>query len=74
MSSLDLKAKSDAHVLLRELNLPYTLFFTGIWPEILVDKQFALVFGIDWVSGKFSTFGDGNRYALQACPFAEYTD
>ena len=57
-SNADLKVKADAHDLLKQLHLPYTLFFTGIWPEMM-GKQYGPVIGIDFESGKFRLFGDG---------------
>ena len=58
-SNADLKVKVDAHDHLKQLNLPYALFFTGIWPEMM-GKEYGPVFGIDFESGKFRLFGDGS--------------
>ncbi|KAF8531391.1 NAD-P-binding protein [Gautieria morchelliformis] len=54
-----LKAKVEAHGLLKELQLPYTLFFTGIWPETLFKEHGGPLVGIDFEAGKFRLFGDG---------------
>jgi hypothetical protein len=56
---LDLKVKADAHDLLKELHLPYTLFFTGLWPEMLLPGGIGPIVGIDLEAGRFDLFGDG---------------
>jgi hypothetical protein len=53
--------KVDAQSLLKELHLPYTLFFTGIWPEMLLPGGIGGILGIDLVAGKFDLFGDGTQ-------------
>ncbi|KAF8530798.1 NAD-P-binding protein [Gautieria morchelliformis] len=54
-----LKPKADAHDLLKELHLPYTLFFTGMWSELLLKDYFGPLLGVDFEAGKFRLFGDG---------------
>ncbi|KAF8590766.1 NAD-P-binding protein [Ramaria rubella] len=54
-----LKVKADAQALLKELGLPYTLFFTGLWPEMLSSDSVGPHVGIDLKAGKFTFFGDG---------------
>lgn len=56
---LDLGVKAEAHELLKELRIPYTLFFTGIWPELLLPNAIGPHIGIDFAAGKFQLFGDG---------------
>lgn len=54
---LDLKPKADLHALLKELNLPYTLYFTGFFPETI--KLIAAPMGLDFDNGKFSVSEGG---------------
>ncbi|KIJ41708.1 hypothetical protein M422DRAFT_255326 [Sphaerobolus stellatus SS14] len=54
-----LKAKANTQDLLKELNLPYTLFFTGIWPSTILNPAIGQALGIDFEAGKFTLFGDG---------------
>ena len=57
----DLRVKAEAHDLLKELRLPYTLFFTGIWPEMLLPNSVGPYVGFDLAAGKFQLFGDGKQ-------------
>ncbi|KIJ40230.1 hypothetical protein M422DRAFT_32294 [Sphaerobolus stellatus SS14] len=54
-----LKPKADTHDLLKELNLPYTLFFTGLWPSLILEPVSGILMGMDFDAGKFNFFGDG---------------
>lgn len=60
---LDLKVKAETHTLLKELALPYALFFTGVWPEMLFANTGGPSMGIHFDTGKFELFGEGNMYA-----------
>lgn len=55
----DLVPKANTHALLKKLNLPYTLFFTGIWPSMIL--EYGKATGIDFDAGTFSFFGDGTE-------------
>ncbi|KAA1474799.1 NAD-P-binding protein [Dentipellis sp. KUC8613] len=55
-SDSDFGGKDKARAQLKELNLPYTLFFTGPFP----DMAFAAWTGIDPVGGKATVGGDGS--------------
>ncbi|KIJ55921.1 hypothetical protein M422DRAFT_239087 [Sphaerobolus stellatus SS14] len=63
-----LKPKADTHTLLKELDIPYTLFFTGIWPEIVFTAAFGQAIGLDFKAGKFSLFGDGTSASSWTVP------
>ncbi|KIJ41707.1 hypothetical protein M422DRAFT_255325 [Sphaerobolus stellatus SS14] len=54
-------SKANTHALLKALNLPYALFFTGIWPIMILEPAYGSATGIDFDAGKFSLFGDGTE-------------
>jgi len=58
----DLKVKAETHRLLTQLALPYTLFFTGVWPEMMFADAGGPYMGIHLDTGKFELFGEGNVY------------
>ncbi|KIJ31967.1 hypothetical protein M422DRAFT_266333 [Sphaerobolus stellatus SS14] len=64
----DLKPKAETHALLKELNLLYALFFTGLWPSMALDPTIAKAIGLDFEAGKFTFFGDGNAVQSWTAP------
>ncbi|KIJ30354.1 hypothetical protein M422DRAFT_268113 [Sphaerobolus stellatus SS14] len=58
---LDLIFKANTHALLKALNLPYALFFTGLWPSMILEPAYGSATGINFDAGKFSLFGDGTE-------------
>jgi len=57
------KVKAETHRLLTQLALPYTLFFTGVWPENDVRRRRRSLYGHPSDTGKFELFGEGNVYS-----------
>ncbi|KAF8590773.1 NAD-P-binding protein [Ramaria rubella] len=54
-----LKVKADTQALLKEVGLPYTLFFTGMWPELIFPDAVGPHVGINLEAGKFTFYGNG---------------